>query len=526
MHPTPAVDEHLKFDISLARTRAGSRVGRLLRGSLTDLLFVAIIVWLFAADPAGWDRLVWDGDVALHTRTGDFILDNGVVPKGDVFSFTMPGERWITFQWLTGVAFALLNRWAGLKAIVLLCGVLIGLYHVILLRDMMRRGVNGLVAILLVLFGCNAAAIHYHARPHLWTLVFLAVAGVLISSDRARPGRAFWALVPLTVLWANLHSGFAVLIALLGLLAVGSGISAMLGDQPWATARRYALATALCGFASLINPNGWDLHKHVLEFVSSSWARAHISEYQPPVFNSEPMAYFVMLLILGGGCCVGFLRRRQWTECLWIAFFSYSALTSARHIPLFLVVAIPLIGVAVTEQWKRYAMRAGRRSVMAILNDQAEMMTARLQPLGVWSAAAVGAILVMTPALSWPGDLSAKYFPRDMVRSHADDLAASRVFTTDQWGDYLLWVNYPRQRVFIDGRSDFFGEKLGDEYIKVTDAAAGWQAVLSKYRVDRALVAPDTALARAMEKEPGWSVVARDKASVLFTKTGSGASGL
>ena len=53
-----------------------------------------------------WDRLLWDGDTALHTRTGDFILDHGYIPTTDPFSFTKPGQRWIAFQWLTGVAFS------------------------------------------------------------------------------------------------------------------------------------------------------------------------------------------------------------------------------------------------------------------------------------------------------------------------------------------------------------------------------------------------------------------------------------
>ena len=88
--------------------------------SLTDFFFLAVIFWLFMADPSGWERLVTDGDTALHTRTGDYILDHGMVPTADPFSFTKPGERWFAFQWLTGVVYALLNRWFGLKGIVLL----------------------------------------------------------------------------------------------------------------------------------------------------------------------------------------------------------------------------------------------------------------------------------------------------------------------------------------------------------------------------------------------------------------------
>src|SRR5271166_4668525 len=83
-----------------------SRWPGFLRFSMTDLFFLTILFWLFMADPAGWDRLLWDGDTAMHTRTGDFILDTGHVPTADPFSFTKPGGRWFAFQWLTGVLFA------------------------------------------------------------------------------------------------------------------------------------------------------------------------------------------------------------------------------------------------------------------------------------------------------------------------------------------------------------------------------------------------------------------------------------
>ncbi|MGH9595019.1 MAG: hypothetical protein ACRD5L_18145, partial [Bryobacteraceae bacterium] len=202
--------------IPIADLRAGSRWWM---PSLTDVFFFAVIFTLFLSDPAGWDRLAWDGDTGLHTSTGDYILDHGSVPTTDPFSFTRPGDRWFAFQWGAGVVFAALNRAAGLKGIVLLCGVLIAATFVIMLRNMLFRGANGLVSMLLVLLAGNAMSIHFHARPHIFTLFFLAIAHYWIARDLQRPSRAFWWIVPLTLLWANMHSGFPVVLASLGLLA-------------------------------------------------------------------------------------------------------------------------------------------------------------------------------------------------------------------------------------------------------------------------------------------------------------------
>ena len=184
---------------------------------MTDLFFLTLLFWLFMADPAGWDRLLWDGDTAMHTRTGDFILDHGHVPTTDPFSFTRPDHRWIALQWLTGVTFSWLNRTFGLKGIVLLCGAVIAFYLTVLARDMVLRGVNGLIALLLVMVGTSASMIHFHARPHLFTLLFLVLANFLIARDRQQESWRIWLLAPLMILWVNMHSGFPALLALLGL---------------------------------------------------------------------------------------------------------------------------------------------------------------------------------------------------------------------------------------------------------------------------------------------------------------------
>ncbi len=48
------------------------------------------------------------------------------------------------------------------------------------------------------------------------------------------------------------------------------------------------------------------------------------------------------------------------------------------------------------------------------------------------------------------------------------DALGAHIFTFDQWGDYLIYRLYPRTRVFIDGRSDFYGAAF--EALKYIDA--------------------------------------------------------
>lgn len=484
---------------------------RLLSPSLTDFFFIAVIFWLFLVDPSGWERLVTDGDTALHTRTGDYILDHGSIPTSDPFSFTKPGERWFAFQWLTGVVYALLNRWAGLKGIVLLSGAVIALTSTLLVRDMVLRGASGLIAMILALVASNAMSIHFHARPHLFTLLYLAAAHYLIARDLARPSWRIWLLAPLMLVWVNMHSGFPVLIATLGLLSAGCALR-----RDWPRAQRYGILLAVCAALTLANPNGLELHRHISRFLNNQWTLEHVHEYQSPVFRSEAMYYFMAILFGGLITIRGLLARREWHTVLWLLFFGAGSLVSARHVPIFIIIALPPIALELSSLLDAWAASAGRKSTAEVLRDIAGKATSRLAPISAWS---LGLLAVSTlVAGSWPADLSARFFPSKLVRKHADSLAGSRVFTTDQWGDYLLWVNYPRQRVFIDGRSDFFQQQIGDEYLRIHDGGRGWRESLDRFGVNMVLAAPEASIASLLAAEPGWELVDKDKSAVLYRR--------
>src|ERR1700723_3722490 len=95
----------------------------------------------------------------------------------------------------------------------------------------------------------------------------------MIESDRERASNRIWWLVPLTIVWTNLHGGFLALIAVLGLAAVGTAAEAWAGRATRADAVRYFGLTFICAASSLVNPYGYGLHVHVVEYLRSDWIR-------------------------------------------------------------------------------------------------------------------------------------------------------------------------------------------------------------------------------------------------------------
>ena len=79
---------------------------RWLTPGFADLIFAALVSWLFILSAKGWGLLLSDGDTGWHIRTGEWILANGKVPHQDLFSFSRPGADWFAWEWGADILFA------------------------------------------------------------------------------------------------------------------------------------------------------------------------------------------------------------------------------------------------------------------------------------------------------------------------------------------------------------------------------------------------------------------------------------
>ncbi len=469
---------------------AGRAIARVFTPSVTDCFFIALILWLFVYGVSGWIALLGDGDTGWHIRTGQYILEHHTVPSQDLFSFSRPGAPWFAWEWLTDVIYALCFRMAGLKAIVLLSGVIIALFATIVLRYTIWRGANPLVAALTTMLAVGASSMHFLARPHLFTLLLLPVCMWLVEADRRRNTRWVWALIPVTALWTNLHGGFAIFLVCLALLVVAYGIEMMLGGQAglvgqkevtrWPQIRRYSALLIGCTLASLANPYGVQLHVHIYEYLRADWIKNLVQEFQAPTFRSEGQLQFEVLL-LAGLIAIGFLlRRRMFAEALWVLFLAHSSLISVRHAPLYATVAAPLIACELSEWWRSGVAGMKKSSALRILYQLGADLAPGFRRTSIWPAVLIVGLALWDAPQKWPRDFPSEMFPSAMVHQHAGLMASGRLLTTDQWGDYIIYSFYPRQKVYVDGRSDFYGEKLGQEYLHLMQGAYDWRAILER----------------------------------------------
>jgi hypothetical protein len=115
--------------------------------------------------------------------------------------------------------------------------------------------------------------------------------------------------------------------------------------------------------------------------------------------------------------------------------------------------------------------------------------------------------------------LRAQYDPHAYpVAALADLRDSDRIFTSDTWGGYLIYRRYPA-KVFVDGRSDFYGPAFEAEYAAVMGVRYNWEAILATHGVNTVLLAVDAPLAGALKGSHNWQAVHDDGVAIVFRAT-------
>ncbi len=501
--------------------------------SFTDFAFLMPIVFLFGR-MNGLKTLLGDCDTGWHIRTGEWITANHWVPARDIFSFSKPGDPWFAWEWLSDVLFAWMNAHGGLRALVvfailLLCITFTLLFHLV------RRHSNPIVAIILTMIAAAASSIHWLARPHLFTLLFVVL--FYAALENVREGRTRLAGVPYlailpaaTVIWTNLHGGFFVGIIMISTYGAGELLEFFLTADPDSRerarrrGRAYFLSAFACLAASLINPYTYHLHVHMAQYLRDPWNGTHIMEFLSPSFHHPTALFFELLLALGAMAAYSSLGRGRTAHAMLLVLWAHGALLAARNIPIFAIVAAPLAAEALQHGLDRAAewnVAAWVRRLAARFNRLAEE-TSETEAVGRWhvvSALGVAAVVALiwapNPPKKFRAEFDPNFYPAKALAALRSQPSA-RIFTTDEWGDYLIWSLYPSNRVFVDGRSDFYGDDFENRYVDVLNVQYGWDKTLSRFGVDTILLPPDAPLAGALKESSRWKAVYDDGNALIF----------
>jgi hypothetical protein len=483
--------------------------------SLTDIAFLLPIAILFKIGSAA-RNLLSDGDTGWHIRTGEWILQHKSVPHHDLFSFSMAGAPWFAWEWTWDVVVALVHRFGGLSGVVLCNAVLIGLISALLFRLVRKHAANDLLALVITVLAMCGSTIHWLARPHLASWLFFVLFLHIIDAAFAGERNLIWWSLPLTLAWANTHGSFFLGPCLLLTYGIFERVN-----------RKLFLSYSMtCLAISLINPYGWHLHQHVIEYLCDSKQLRDIIEFQSPNFHSPSMLLEEVFLFLAIAASARAIRSRELGKSLVLLLFAHLSLKFVRNVPLFLFLSAAPVASLISSALRTLSVSSSKASrklaekALAIGQEFRSMERVERLPLcGLITVLVCCASLGIIGPHARVYDFDGRDFPVAAVKT-IESFSKHRVFTFDQWGDYLAYHFYPQREAFLDGRSDFYGNDFEDLGQKAQLAHSGWEKTLAKYSIDTVLLKPSSSLAAVLKLSPAWQVVFDDGSAIVFRKRG------
>jgi hypothetical protein len=475
-----------------------------------DFIFLVVFISALAS---GAQMLGIDSDLGRHLALGNYILDQRSIPTRDIFSHTLRHESRPPYEWLTQVLFAIFYRALGLDGVILLTALLLGIATQIVYQYSSRTSGSVLTAFLVTLLVTASTSIHWLPRPHIVTFLILPIWVLNLEKVRGNKPISVSAFPILMILWANLHGGF-----IFGFLAFAAYSAGWIWDK-WRgqaearTGKRLLFIGIASLAASMITPDLWHNWEAVLN-NRSTFILSRTAETMPPNFSDPASLPFVILLILSMFFAI--LNRQGIfpAHIFLLGGMGILAVLMARNIPLFSIVCAPYLSTWVATTISRIPAWIRIEARFANLGSAGNAV---LAPLLI-TCLATGYFTYQHAQGKETYQFNSEIFPVQAVDWLAENPLGGRMFNQFNWGGYLLYRLWPRELVFVDSQSDFYGEALMRNYQSILDGDADSKLLLNEYQVEWVIVEAQSPLADLLSSDHGWVVVYRDNVAVIAAR--------
>lgn len=417
---------------------------------------------------------LWDYDFWWHIATGRYIVAEQHLPEKDPFSFTTTmeenknlfpeRENFILKQyWLAQVIFYSIFDSVGAGGIMFLRAILLFLTLLIAFRWLQRSGVSFHFLFISTFFLFNSLSRHTGERPVLFSIFFIAAVLFLLEDFRERKTKRLFLLVPLMLLWSNMHGGFIIGNIAIAVYMLGELLKIIFRKSIYTKQESmvfYSAAILAIG-ASYINPTGWDAFligfSHKYDIFTEG-----IQEYMSPFFfftEKITSVDYIYLILAAMFPAILILRNKQLnlTHVMLLSGFLYMSLTARRYI-IFYVIAATMLVV---------------KEIDTIVNTMIKKRVSERFYKGMESAFVVAALC--STLFFMAGYLNYGKFnfgvdkditvPESAVNFIKENRIEGNMFNDLPYGGYIAWRLYPWKKTFIDSRALNYNGILEMEWI-------------------------------------------------------------
>lgn len=450
-----------------------------------------------------------DPDTFLHISVGNLILQNGRFPALDPFSYTAFGKPWPATDWIPELALAILYNIGQWRAVTELIAVTCALISSVLCFYFARK-LRLSIAISVTVIILILISPHFLARPVIFSYLLLSVWVVLIlqiEDQDGWTGRRGFLLIPLMLLWANVHGSFTFGLMIFYLF-LGNAIWDLYNKGNLHGLRQPLVLLVGVTIAAVVTPYGPLSALKTAQLLSDP-ALASIDEWRSPNFQNDPLHLLSIVGLFAVLAYFGIQMRgpRLFTLLLVTVF----ALEHKRGLVLFALVAplmlvrpisacIPWVSVQ-DEVLDPVFQIANKRSGIIVLVCAVVVVIAHVI---MW----ITGPRIQPPAWAAPEQAIA-----------AARLAGvnGNVLNSYSFGGYLIFKDIPP---FVDSRVELYGNQFLRRYfdsmsLHNPDEAAH---ILKQYNIQWALLQPGEPIA-FMLKADGWVQLYADHSAIVLAKS-------
>lgn len=471
-----------------------------------------MFLWVMLTVLLSGDAVLRDGDTYMHIAIGDWIIAHGEVPLVDYFSHTKFGQPWVAHEWLAEVVLAMLYRYTGWSGLVLVAALCSAFSVAYILRFSLGRKVVPVYAIAFAVMTFMVLKTHLLARPHIltWPIIVIWMAGLLRASEAGRaPSRWLLLLLPL---WVNLHGGFVLAFALLGLVALDA-LSSVASENRYKLLRDWSVFALLGLVATLINPFGYKAYLFLVDLMGNVYLK-YINEWQPIDFDKHwfIQVWLYGLLSLG---LLGMLRLPLWRLVLLLCLL-YQTLSHVRYMSILGLLLPMLIAAPFAASYKVWAKSIQRSEQTENAVDRFFNRLSVPVPWLSWlMVLSVGVGVAFLNAKQSANRPASRLMPQAAVDAALGAGLTGRVFNHDGGGGYLIMRGIP---VYTDGRADLYGPEfmLNTSRLLYSEDPQYIQQQLDLLEIGWVLLPQPSTMLKALMGSPSWDIVHNEGGAVVL----------
>jgi len=456
-------------------------------------------------------NVVADPDLWGYLAFGRLFWETGHFPYHDVFSYIPTNTLWVYHEWLTGVLLYPVYTWLGGFGLQVLRYTIIFITIGLVFITAQKRGSQPIPSVIILFLTVNALTYGYSpVRAQVFTYLLFALSIYIL--ERCRKEQTFgslWWLLPVYLVWCNLHGGFLSGLGILGIYAAGEGLSR----------RRflpYIYILIASSVITLLNPYGIDYWLYTIAAVSMP--RPDIVEWTslPAAMKNGKFIEIGILFISSFVISVLLIirhRRRSPTDILILTVTALLGFMHIRHSIFFFLAFgayIPAIlsdifNTRKTEEIKGHSPGLARFSL----------------PLAtvLFALLALSSFIKFTLTPSLRLVISSPYYPVGAIQWINNHQWQGNILPHFDWGEFIMWNCHPGCRVAMDGRFETVYKKSDyEEYFNFLHGRNNWSLFLERYPHDMVLIRLNTKTDALMRRHPGWQLTYEDTACALFLK--------